>query len=173
MHDSQTVNVLGAAALSIGELIGDSSAATARVSRSGAAALTVILHAGPLSVTELGRRIALSQPAAARMVETLERAELVRRRPAGRSMLVELTGPGRTAARRVLRERSARIADLLDGLSAEERRTLGELLGKVVHNVYRQRPSADVICRLCDRRECVQTVPRCPVGVAAGERPDG
>lgn len=173
MHDSQTVNVLGAAALSIGQLVGDSSAATARVSRSGAAALAVILQAGALSVTELGRRIGLSQPAAARMVDTLERAELVRRRAAGRRALVALTGSGRTVARRVLRERSARIGELLDGLSAEEQRTLGELLGKVMHNVYRQVPSADVICRLCDRRECVQVRPRCPVGVAAGEEPDG
>lgn len=173
MHDSQTVNVLGAAALSIADLLGESSAAASTTSRSGAAALAVVQQAGLLSVTELGRRIGLSQPAAARMVETLEHAGLARRRPSGRNMLVCLTPAGRAAARRVLRERSAGVAALLEGLSATEQRVLGELLGRVLHNVYRQIPSAHRICRLCDRQECVSSGPRCPVGLAAGEEPDG
>lgn len=173
MHDTQTVNVLGAAALAISDMIAESSASAAGVGRTSAAALAVVLQAGPLSTTELGRRIGLTQPAAARMVDALEHNGLVRRRASGRARLVALTPSGRAAARRLLRERSAGIAAVVDGLSADEQRILGELLGRVLHNVYRRVPDANRICRLCDRRECVSVQPRCPVGVAAGEEPDG
>jgi DNA-binding MarR family transcriptional regulator len=44
----------------------------ARVSAGGAAALVALSAAGDLSVNELGCRVGLSQPAAVRMVDSLE-----------------------------------------------------------------------------------------------------
>jgi MarR family transcriptional regulator, negative regulator of the multidrug operon emrRAB len=173
MHDEHLVNVFGACALAVADLIASSVTEQTHTSRSGAAALAVLVQAGPLNVTELGRRVGLSQPAAARMVESMEQAGVVsRRRSAQRAVAVVLTQRGRRAARHVLSSRSARLEQLLDGLSAAERETLAALLSKVAANVYVQAPDADLICRLCDRQGCVRNHLRCPVGVAAGEDAD-
>src|SRR5918992_1458536 len=67
MHDTRrTANLLGATALAVTDLVLAGATAAAGTSGSGAAAL-VLLRATPgLSVTELGRRVGLTQPAAAR-----------------------------------------------------------------------------------------------------------
>lgn len=172
MHDDHLVNVLGAAGLAISDLMSATVTESAGTSRSGAAALTVLVQAGDLSVTELGRRVGLSQPAAARMVDTLERSGTATRAPgSGREVLVRLTATGRTVARRILADRSARMTSLLDGLSTAEQATLAGLVDKVLANIYTAMPDVNHICRLCDRRQCVRTTPRCPVGLAAGEEP--
>jgi DNA-binding MarR family transcriptional regulator len=173
MHDSHLINVLGACSLAVSDVVESSVSGTARLGRSAASAIAVLLQAGPLSVTELGRRIGLSQPAAARMVETLEDKGLVRRRPGpGREVRVGLSEAGESDARQVLEQRSRQIGGLLGGLTDRERETLAALLDKVATNVYHRVQDADLICRLCDREQCVATVPRCPVGEAAGEPAD-
>lgn len=173
MHDDHLVNVLGAAGLAISDLVSASVTESAGASRSGAAALTVLVQAGDLSVTELGRRIGLSQPAAARMVDTLERSGTVSRAPgSGREVLVRLTASGQRVARQILADRSVRLMSLLDGLTHTEQKTLSGLVDKVLANIYTAMPDVNHICRLCDRRQCVRTKPRCPVGLAAGEEPD-
>jgi MarR family transcriptional repressor of emrRAB len=87
MHDEdRTANLLGAAALALTDLMLTGATAAACTSASGAAAL-VVLSADPgLSVTELGRRVGLTQSAAARMVESLEHRGLVERRPSRRRL---------------------------------------------------------------------------------------
>ncbi|MGH3368275.1 MAG: MarR family transcriptional regulator, partial [Nocardioidaceae bacterium] len=73
MHDTtRTANLLGAASLGVADLMLEGATAPAGVGASGSAALVMLAHAPGLSVTELGRRIGLSQPAAARMVGALE-----------------------------------------------------------------------------------------------------
>jgi DNA-binding MarR family transcriptional regulator len=172
MHNAHLVNALGSAGLAITDLISDTVATAAGTSRSGAAALAVLLQAGELTVTELGLRVGLSQPAAARMVDTLERAGYASRlHGSGRSVLVGLTESGNDVARQVLTDRSTRLDALLDGLTDTEQQNLADLIDKVLANVYTAMPDANRICRLCDRAQCVQTAPRCPVGVAAGEGP--
>ncbi|WP_094289554.1 MarR family winged helix-turn-helix transcriptional regulator [Mycobacterium lehmannii] len=172
MHDGQLINVLGACSLAISDLLTGVVTETAHTSRSGSSALGVLLQAGDLSVSELGRRIGLSQPAAARMVDSLERLGYVRRQPGGgREVQVTLTRAGARTARRLLQRRSELMTTLLKELDDDEIRALSTLLNKVATNVYRQLGNANVICRLCDRRECVSTAPRCPVGLAAGEPP--
>lgn len=172
MHDSHLVNVLGADALAVAELLDAAVTGVAGTSRSGAAAMAVLLQSGPLTVTELGGRIGLSQPAAARMVDALQAAALVERRPGtGRKVPVALTGSGRRSAKRVLDVRAELLLGLVEGLDARDKEQLSRLLGRVLANVYQRMPSAERICRLCDRRACVARAPRCPVGVAAGEPP--
>lgn len=172
MHESQLINVLGACSLAITDLLTGVVTESARTSRSGSSALAVLLQADELSVSELGRRIGLSQPAAARMVDSLEHLGYVRRRPSGgREVQVALTRTGARTARRVLQGRSELMATLVEGLDDGEIRALTGLLNKVAANVYRQLGDANLICRLCDRGECVSTAPRCPVGLAAGEPP--
>lgn len=173
MHDTHLVNVLGAGSLAIADLIDASVTGSARAGRSGSAALAVLLQAGGLSVTELGKRVGLSQPAAARMVATLEEAGQVQRRAGqGRQVRVELTETGRSSARLLLQHRFQQVAELLEGLSSAEQQTLVELFDKVLTRVYERVGDANLICRLCDRCACTSTGRRCPVGLAAGEAAD-
>ena len=172
--DDHLVNVLGAQVLAVGDLLDEAVVEASGTSRSGAAAMAVLVQAGPLPVTELGRRVGLSQPAAARMVDALSAAGLARREPGeGRAVPVVLTARGRRTARKVLAARAERLGGLLEGLSGPEQRTLARLLGTVLADVYEAMPDARLICRLCDRSGCVRTAERCPVGAAAGEPPGG
>jgi MarR family transcriptional repressor of emrRAB len=82
MHDSgRTANLLGATALAVADVALAGVIGAAGVSASGAAALVVLSAFHHLSVTDLGRRVDLTQFAAARMVDSLEADGLVQRRP--------------------------------------------------------------------------------------------
>ncbi|MFE5565032.1 MarR family winged helix-turn-helix transcriptional regulator [Amycolatopsis japonica] len=170
MHDSRTGNLLGAAALAVTDLTLADTTGTAGLSASGAAALVALATAPTISVTDLGRRVGLSQSAAARMVDSLQAAGLVERRPgAGREVAVQLTPRGRRTARDMLASRTKVLTDVLDVLNDRERETLAALLAKVLPRLYERIGSADLLCRLCDRRSCT-TDATCPVGQA--ERDD-
>ncbi|MGH3879689.1 MAG: MarR family transcriptional regulator, partial [Actinophytocola sp.] len=94
MHD-RVANLLGATALAVTDLMLAGATRAAGVSTSGAAALLVLRAAPGLSVTELGRRVGLTQPAAARMVATLEASGLASRRATpGRAVAMHLTAAG-------------------------------------------------------------------------------
>jgi MarR family transcriptional regulator, negative regulator of the multidrug operon emrRAB len=162
MHTSsvRTANLLGATALAVTDLM-----TTAGVSPSGAAAL-VLLHSTPgLSVTELGRRVGLTQSAAARMVDSL--AGMVdRSRSGGREVSVFLTPRGKAKADELLTTRGEQLTDLLTVLDEHQRATLAELLGVLLAKLYERVGSTERLCRLCDRRSCT-TDAVCPVGEAA------
>ncbi len=163
-------NVLGAVALSVTDLALGGVTAAAGTSPRGAAALVVLSAAPGLSVTELGRRVGLSQPAAARMVDGLQQAGLLERRPTLiRSVAVHLTADGVTAAETILGARGGPLSALTRTLRPDERETLAGLLGKLLAGVYDQIHDAERVCRLCDRAACVAHEHACPV-TAARER---
>jgi MarR family transcriptional regulator, negative regulator of the multidrug operon emrRAB len=168
MHDmDRTANLLGATALGVTDLALAGATNAAGVSASGAAALVVLGTSPGLSVTELGRRIGLSQSAAARMVDSLESDGLVERRPGvGRWVAVHPTVEGSRAAEQLLDARGAPLHDLIATLDDAERRTLGELLAKLLARLYDRVGSTDLVCRLCDRSSCTADA-TCPVGEAA------
>lgn len=167
MHDEhRTANLLGATALAVSDRALADVTRAAGVSASGAAALVVLAASPGLGVTELGRRVGLSQPAAARMLDSLEAAGLAARRPGqGRSVSVTLTGAGRRTARRVLGARGTPLAEALEALDAGEQAVLAELLGKILTRLYGQVGSSELLCRLCDRASCIRDAV-CPVGQA-------
>lgn len=177
MHESanaapagRTANLLGATALAVTDLALAGASRAAGVSASGAAALVALSAAPGLSVTELGRRVGLSQSAAARMVESLEAHGLLERRPgAGRWVSVTLTPAGARTAGELLAARGAPLTELVTVLDGEERQVLDGLLGKLLTRLYADTGSADLLCRLCDRGVCVRGAV-CPVGEA--ERQD-
>jgi DNA-binding MarR family transcriptional regulator len=170
MHDSRLGNLLGAAALALSDLMLARVRETAGVSVSGAAALVVLAHAPGLSVTELGRRVGLSQPATARMVMSLEAADLARRGPGeGRTVPVMLTPAGERTVREVLAARADGTEQVLDGLGEDDRRVLTRLLERLLAQLYGEVGSADVLCRLCDRARCTDGAV-CPVGQAERDR---
>ena len=170
MHDYRTANLLGAAALAITDRMLERVAEDTGVGTSAAAALVVLAGSPGLSGTELGRRVGSSQPAAARMIDTLLRRDLVERRPGqGREIAVRLTERGRHAAANILGARSDGLAQVLAPLDVSERETLARLLDKLLVGLYADIGNADLVCRLCDRRSCT-TDACCPVGQAERER---
>lgn len=168
MHDSaRTANLLGATALAVTDLAIAETTGAAGLSTSGAAALVTLFTTPGLSVTELGHRVGLSQPAAARMVDSLEQRELViRRRPmVGRVVNVEPTAKGRRTARGLLAARRTPLAEVVAALDAAEQEQLAELLGKLLTRLYDEVGDNELMCRLCDRKACT-TDATCPVGEA-------
>ncbi|GAA1503786.1 MarR family winged helix-turn-helix transcriptional regulator [Streptomyces synnematoformans] len=175
MHDeAHTANLLGAAALALGDMVVAEVTRAASTSSSGAAALVVLSTDPGLSVTELGRRVGLSQSAAARMVDGLEKQGLVRKEASwGAWVRLQLSDVGARAARTLLACRGDVLRQALSRLDDGEREQLGRLLGKVLAGLYRQPGDAERICRLCDRCACVRDGATCPVGQADRDRRAG
>ncbi|MGW0232103.1 MarR family winged helix-turn-helix transcriptional regulator [Actinopolymorpha singaporensis] len=172
MHDpARTANLLGAAALALTDRLLAGTTDAAGTSPSGAAALVVLATSPDLNVTEVGRRVGLSQPAATRMVDGLVADGLLARGPSlGRASRVRLTRRGRARARRLLGTRGEVLTDAVTALSATEQATLSALLEKLLTHLYPTVGSADLLCRLCDRAACTAADATCPVGAAARER---
>ncbi|TRO58156.1 MarR family transcriptional regulator [Streptomyces sp. IB201691-2A2] len=168
MHDEQRLaNLLGATALALVDLTLGEATKAAGVSSSSAAALVSLAARPGVSVTELGRRVGLTQPAAARMVDSLEADGLVKRRPSSvssRLMAVQPTPVGVRQAERILHARGGPLTDLLADLD-DDRRHLDRLLTNLLTRLYGQIGRAQYICRLCGRKSCT-TGAECPVGEA-------
>jgi len=175
MHDiRRTANLLGAAALAVVDLVRQGAMAPAGVGASGAAALVMLAQTPGPSVTELGHRVGLSQPAAARMVESLERHGLAERRPGtGRAVAVHPTDAGRRAAAALLSAREAMLTGLLAELPETEQRSLESALSRVLAAAEERLGDPDLVCRLCDRPACVSDGATCPVSHAARRRGAG
>ena len=89
---------------------------------------------GPLSVSEVGRKLHLTSGAVTTAIDRVERRGWVfrRRRPGDRRMVtVDLTPAGRTVFERVDPELQTRLGDLFSGLNEVERAQLALLLEKV------------------------------------------
>ncbi|MBQ0863602.1 MULTISPECIES: MarR family winged helix-turn-helix transcriptional regulator [unclassified Streptomyces] len=173
MHDEiRTANLLGAASLALSDRLLAGVTAAAGTSSSGAAALVVLSTDPGLSVTELGRRVGLSQSAAARMVDGLEKQGLIRRESTwGRWVAIHPTDAGTRAAHSLLTSRGEALTGALRHLDEDEQAQLDALLSKLLAGLYRQPGDAERLCRLCDRGVCVRDDATCPVGQADREHP--
>jgi DNA-binding MarR family transcriptional regulator len=168
MHDAtRTANLLGAAALAVTDLVLTGATAAAGTSSSGAAALVVLAADPGISVTELGRRIGLTQSAAARMVDALEARGLVERRPTvGKWVAVHPTDAGSAAAADLLDARGGRLTALVGTLDPHDQEALAGLLDRLLRALYGEIGSSERVCRLCDRACCTGAGAVCPVGQA-------
>ncbi|MDF3313773.1 MarR family transcriptional regulator [Rhodococcus sp. T2V] len=169
MHDiERTANLLGAASLALTDLTVGGATSVRRLSASSSAALVSLFAHPGLSVSELGRRVGLSQPAAARMVDSLEADDLVERIPSPanrRWMTVRPTPQGNRLAQQLLRGRSAPLVDTVAKLDERDQQALAALLEKILTHVYEETGQGQRICRLCDPKSCTRSAP-CPVGQA-------
>ncbi|MCR6490357.1 MarR family transcriptional regulator [Amycolatopsis sp. OK19-0408] len=156
-------NLLGATVLNLSDRMTSAAAGAAGVSLSGTAALVVLAEFSGLGGTELGRRIGLSQPACARMLDQLEGRGLVRRREkTGRAVAVELTREGRAAAGRALAARQEVLVRALGAVA--EPAGLEPVLEQLLRGLHADVQHGDLMCRLCDRPGCVARRQTCPVG---------
>lgn len=161
------MNLLGAAAQGLSDHMRASLSEAARLSDSAAATLLLLSDSSGIGASELGRRVGITQPAAVRVVEGLERDGLLRRGPrAGRNVAITLTDQGRALAQdlRAARERS--LEAVVSTLAPEEQDQLESLLVKLLPRLHEQPGDGDRLCRLCDRRACIDGGAICPVGQA-------
>ncbi|TDP96681.1 MarR family winged helix-turn-helix transcriptional regulator [Labedaea rhizosphaerae] len=167
MNDGvRLANLLGAAGLGVAAVVADGTAEFAGLSASAAAALVLLREGDGLTGTELGRRIGITQSAAARVVAALERDGYVTRGAwVGREVGVQLTDAGRRVGQVMLEERQKHLQGLLDGFDEHEQAALAPLLEKLLVKIYEYEQNSGRVCRLCDRDACTNNAV-CPVGQA-------
>ena len=98
------------------------------------AVLEALLHRGPMSQGELGRKLLRSNPNMTALLDTLERHGWIQRARSPedrRVVVVSLSPPGRRIIEKVFPAHAAHLTALLGVLSAEEQEALGALCKKL------------------------------------------
>lgn len=165
---SRTANLLGALALAVCEEIEGAAQQADGLAGAEPAALVTLGHYPGQSVAALARTLGLTHSGAVRLADRLETAGLMARTSpgSGRTLALYLTGPGRSAALRVLARRQAAVEQLVHQLEPGETADLGRLAGRLLAAMTTDRASAHRLCRLCDEPLCVAGA-GCPVDQAA------
>ena len=167
MHTSpRDVNVVGAFALVLGDLLGDA-VALAGGPTPATALIAIGGRAAGASIDALARILGLSHSGTVRLVDRLVRDSLVERRRGAdqRSAALVLTPAGRRAARRVLERREANVQSLLALLTDDQRVAMAEIAARVVGEM---RSDERRICRLCDIEACGRPRGTCPAFALSG-----
>lgn len=160
----RVANLFGAAALAAAGAMAEAMGGVSDGGLSAAAALVTLASEPALGVTELGRRIGLSQSATVRMIDSLNRRGLVERTPGTdrRSVALRLTAEGQDRARRVLAGREQALTRLLAPLGDEALPAFGTALAALLGALTADGAPANQTCRLCDEHACTAVAP-CPV----------
>jgi MarR family 2-MHQ and catechol resistance regulon transcriptional repressor len=98
------------------------------------AVLEALLHLGPMSQSELGRKLLRSNPNMTALLDNLERNQWIQRERSPedrRVVVVSLTPEGRRVIERVFPAHAAHVTALMGALTAEEQETLGTLCKKL------------------------------------------
>jgi DNA-binding MarR family transcriptional regulator len=167
-------NLLGALSLSVADRTVEAVGDAAGQSETAAIALSALdQFLGEPTLDRIRRVLGLTPSGAVRLVDRLEAAGQVTRRPSGddaRSVTVRLTPKGKRAAQRVVRARGEVLNGALATLDAEEREQFEELLARVIPNMMRGPGATRWLCRLCDMDACGRDEGRCPTASAARAR---
>lgn len=166
MSDPRLANLLGAAAVGVGDILtGVVEEVTGLAGGTPAAILCVGARPGqPIEV--LRQALGLSHSGTVRLVDRLEERGWVERDASapGRAVLLELTPAGRRLQDEILAARRRALESALEPLSKARRRALGDALETLLHALPDGRESAWRICRLCEHGVCRDG--SCPVGTA-------
>lgn len=101
-------------------------------------ALSVIVHAGPMALSELARQEQVSRPAVSQLVRGLEQEGLVLRRTDpqdGRSAVLKATARGRRRLLAARARRVKRIGAMLERMAPAERAALRKGLTGLVRSI--------------------------------------
>ncbi|HEX8820421.1 MAG TPA: MarR family transcriptional regulator [Archangium sp.] len=96
--------------------------------------LEALLHLGPMSQVELGRKLLRSNPNMTALLDTLERHEWIQRTRSAedrRVMVVSLSSEGQRVIEKLFPAHVTRITELMGALSSEEQQMLGLLCKKL------------------------------------------
>jgi DNA-binding MarR family transcriptional regulator len=166
----RTGNLLGALSLAVTDRTSAAAGGAAGQSDSAAAALSALQHfLDDPSVDLLRQVLGLTPSGTVRLIDRLEHAGYVTRRPGrdGRSVSLRLTASGRRAAQRVSAARAEVLKDALSELDRRERAALDQLLSRLLLGLIRGPGATRWMCRLCDTTACGRERGRCPVANAA------
>jgi MarR family transcriptional repressor of emrRAB len=163
-------NLLGAVSLAVSDRV--RAAVEPAAGHGGSAPAALVSLAGYLDgspIDSIRGPLRLSHSATVRVVDRLVAAGLARRREGAdrRSVAVELTPAGRSAAAAAALARAEVLEDALAALDPSERAELARLHEKVLATLTDGRAAAGNICRLCDSHACGHEAGRCPVTRAA------
>jgi len=133
-----------------------------------AAVLLTLSNRGPLPISMVAEIVGVSQPTATRLIDGLEKQDLIRRRPRdGRSVTICLTPRGRRTATRLQGARHLVAGEFLGPLRRSERKALSGVIDCLLFHATEGRREARTICRSCDHGVCIER--DCPVDRRAAE----
>jgi DNA-binding MarR family transcriptional regulator len=95
----------------------------------------VTLHDGPMHVTDLAKIVLEKQPTMSKIIDRMEKLDLVRRQPGladRRSTLVRITGEGTRVVKPLLKLARQHEQDVLAPLGEENAKVLVEMLKKLI-----------------------------------------
>ncbi len=173
VESEHTANLLGALSLVLHDRASEAVSNAIVQSETAAAALSSLENfLNQPSIGLLHRVLGLTPSGTVRLVDRLETEGYLERREGGdgRSTVVRLTRRGRRAARTVAGARAEVLGQALSALSADEQRTLDQLLSRLLVGMIRGPNAQRFMCRMCDARACGHAEGRCPVRNAARER---
>lgn len=164
MHDTRTLNLLGALALALSDDIHTATATRLGHGAAAPAALVLVGNNPGHSIEFLSHALFLSHSGTVRLVDRLVQAGLLERRAGsdGRSVALHLTASGEAAVHAMLQAREQVLAAALAGFSDVQQAQLTVLLEQALSNLARSPQHADHICRLCDEAAC--PLAGCPTG---------
>lgn len=163
MAGTKVANMLGALAIVLADDLREAvNVALATTGETAAAIIMLGAHPG-LTIGEIAEALNISHSGAVRLIDRLERDELVRKRPGmdARTMLVELSPDGRARREIALRERGAVLDRAVRLLDAKEAELLGQTLDKLLRGLLTRPEHGHRYCRMCDEDKCVPNC--CPV----------
>lgn len=162
MTSRRIANQLGALGVALSDAAVAAMQEDTGLNPSDAAALITLGPNPDESAESLSAVLGLSHSATVRVVDRLQRAGLVARRPGSdrRVMLLRLTAKGRRLRARLVAAREAALTAALVRLSPAETRRVDAMLARLLDGLVTSRARAEHICRFCDEDACE---PDCPV----------
>ena len=163
MEDERTLNLLGALALGLVDVLNTAAGANAGSGGETPAALVTLGAQPGISINDLRQILNLSHPGTVRLIDRLQTQGFVERRAGtdGRTLALFLTEAGRERRRSILTERRHYLQLAVDSLTDADREQLTQLLEKMLTAMTTSALRASEICRLCEEEVCPGD--RCPV----------
>jgi MarR family transcriptional repressor of emrRAB len=163
MKDERTLNLLGAFALSVVDVLNAAAEANAGYGGETPAALVTLGAQPGISINELRQILNLSHPGTVRLIDRLETQGFVDRRSGvdGRTLALFLTEAGQERRQTILAERRHQLQLAVDCLTDADLEQLTQLLEKMLVAMTTSALRANEICRFCEEEVCPGD--RCPV----------
>ncbi len=161
-------NLVGALGLAVSDRMAGVFEGVCDLSDSAPAALILIRFNPDTRIEALARYLALSHSGTVRLVDRLVREGWVERQPCEdlRAVVLALTRAGEKMVDKLVAGRSRTLGHALEGFTAEERRTLEDLVARMLVNLVPDKSAADHTCRLCDSAACESA--GCPLDCRTG-----
>ena len=152
-------NLLGALSLHLVDGVSQATDNSSPEPGSATAALSLVHHEPGIGIERLRKALGLSHPGTVRLVDRLEGADLLVRKPNGtdrRAVSLHLTDNGSAHVDNILSARQASIQSALGSLTPKEKAQLGKLAFKMLKGLVVDLDTAYRVCRLCDGNSCLQ-----------------